>query len=361
MRWFALRNTFSAVLVINAVLVPVVCWLSVDFCADIVEVFRMTFAGYDVGWLISYLEVLGACFAVEMWFLGWKRCSVRKLLTFSRSARTDLVIAGSYVLQFGTLLTTFATFGSSWWVWMGVRRQLGFDAIQAIDNHLLQFLVWFVVLDFLDYWHHRALHSVRFLWEAHRYHHSATEFTMLTGNRIHHLEAASMLVFTAIPMAILGSPVEAYLAARVIRQTVDLFQHSMVEWRYGWIGNWLIYSPVGHRIHHSADEEHWERNYGNIMPLWDRLFGTWYDGDKLNADVDMSDNPFNTRGVWHEYAYCYRRFFSVLWDSLRTGRWLTWWSREAHAGDDESVEAAPVVPLDAVDAVDGDENERRAA
>ena len=129
-------------------------------------------------------------------------------------------------------------------------------------------------------------------------------------------------MFTAVPMAVLGAPVESYLLVGVVKQVVDHFQHSMVGWRYGWIGRWLIYSPVGHRIHHSKMEEHWDLNYGNIIPLWDRIFGTWYAGDQVNAEVDVTDNFYNQGSPVKEFFHCANRFFSCLIVSIRTNNWL---------------------------------------
>jgi sterol desaturase/sphingolipid hydroxylase (fatty acid hydroxylase superfamily) len=69
---------------------------------------------------------------------------------------------------------------------------------------------------------------------------------------------------------------------------VDFAQHSMVPFTYGWVGRWLVYSPVAHRIHHSPLEEHWDRNYGDLLPVWDRLFGTWYAGTTVNKTVGLA-------------------------------------------------------------------------
>jgi sterol desaturase/sphingolipid hydroxylase (fatty acid hydroxylase superfamily) len=60
---------------------------------------------------------------------------------------------------------------------------------------------------------------------------------------------------------------------------------------------YLFISPIDHRIHHSRDREHWDKNFGHITPLWDRLFGTCYEGDKINSTVDITSNYFNKQGL----------------------------------------------------------------
>jgi sterol desaturase/sphingolipid hydroxylase (fatty acid hydroxylase superfamily) len=79
----------------------------------------------------------------------------------------------------------------------------------------------------------------------------------------------------------------------------------MLPWTFGWVGRWLLISPVAHRIHHSPEVEHFDRNFGGITPLWDRLFGTWYAGDRVNEQVGCVDNHYNQasppRELWVAY------------------------------------------------------------
>jgi len=146
-----------------------------------------------------------------------------------------------------------------------------------------------------------------FLWEAHRYHHAATTFTVLTGNRIRALDEVCRQFIILIPLTLLGVFAPMYIAGRYGFLAFDMLQPSMVPWTYGWFGRWVVYSPVGHRLHHSHERDHWDCHYGDILVIWDRLFGTWYAGDRVNASVDVSDNPYNARAVLVEYLNCAAR------------------------------------------------------
>jgi len=59
--------------------------------------------------------------------------------------------------------------------------------------------------------------------------------------------------------------------------TLQIVNHSDFDWTYGWIGRWLLMSPGMHKVHHSNNPEHFNKNLGNLFVIWDRLFGTYQD------------------------------------------------------------------------------------
>lgn len=254
-------------------------------------------------WALFLLLVV-LCLLVEACFLGFKHSSIKRLIRPSHSAKADLVLASLSLIGLGGLLAAFFTLGTSYFLPKLLTPVFDFNLLHRLSSPVLQFILWFIVIDILDYWHHRLLHAVPFLWEIHLYHHSATEFNIITGNRVHPFERGSRILFICIPALILGTPIVVYLAVKLIKRVIDLFQHSMLNWDYGWMGRWLIYSPIGHRIHHSALPEHWDKNFGNLCPLWDHIFGTWYSGQRVNQVVDVANNPYNKAGIACELIAC---------------------------------------------------------
>jgi sterol desaturase/sphingolipid hydroxylase (fatty acid hydroxylase superfamily) len=129
------------------------------------------------------------------------------------------------------------------------------------------------------------------VWQIHKFHHSAVAFVVITGNRIHPLEKIVQNLVVFIPLRFLGSPVETYLLITVIINVIDEMQHSMVNWNLGWIGRNIIFSPVGHRIHHSKEPELWDKNFGNIFAFFKKTYlvpsyyptyrTIWIDGNHL--------------------------------------------------------------------------------
>ena len=80
----------------------------------------------------------------------------------------------------------------------------------------------------------------------------------------------------------------------------------------GWIGRWVLVSPVAHRIHHSDLPEHHDRNLGHVFIIWDRIFGTWYDGRVVNTTVGIVDNPYNREGMAADLLTCARRTYGAV-------------------------------------------------
>src|SRR5438477_159294 len=95
--------------------------------------------------------------------------------------------------------------------------------------------------------------------------------------------------------------------------------HSMLPWRCGWFGKYVLYSPIGHRIHHSALPEHKDKNLGFLFPVWDWMFGTYYKGDVINEEVGVEDNYQNTRGLLFDLAESTRRAWRSV--GLPTAPW----------------------------------------
>lgn len=151
----------------------------------------------------------------------------------------------------------------------------------------------FVVSDFTRYWLHRFLHTIPFLWEFHKIHHSAKVLTPITFYRVHPIEnllfgfrySISIGLVTGIFIYFFGAMINIYsiLGVNIFIFIFSIFgsnlRHSHVAFSYGNIlEKWFI-SPKQHQIHHST--KHFDKNYGGSLAIWDRLFGSL----KLSSEV----------------------------------------------------------------------------
>jgi sterol desaturase/sphingolipid hydroxylase (fatty acid hydroxylase superfamily) len=144
----------------------------------------------------------------------------------------------------------------------------------------------FLVSDFSRYWLHRFLHTIPFLWEFHKIHHSAKVLTPITFYRVHPVEnflfglrySLSIGLVTGVFIYFFGAMIDIYMIFGV-NAFIFIFsifgsnlRHSHVAISYGrFIEKWLI-SPKQHQIHHSR--KHFDKNYGGYIAIWDRVFGT---------------------------------------------------------------------------------------
>ena len=144
----------------------------------------------------------------------------------------------------------------------------------------------FVVSDFTRYWLHRFLHTIPFLWEFHKIHHSAKVLTPITFYRVHPIEnflfglrySLSVGFVTGVFIYFFGAKVDIYMVfgVNIILFIFSLFgsnlRHSHIPFSYGkFIEKWLL-SPKQHQIHH--DKKHFNKNFGGYIAIWDRLFGS---------------------------------------------------------------------------------------
>lgn len=160
---------------------------------------------------------------------------------------------------------------------------LGFS---GLGGSLLALLVTTFVLDFFYYWFHRTMHS-RLLWPMHELHHSDENMNALTAQRGHILETLVSPVFLTFPMAILFRlPALDIAILSLIPQAYHFLSHANIRLSYGPLW-WLLISPDYHRIHHSIEPRHRDKNYANWFPIWDIMFGTvWLpDGARPNTGV----------------------------------------------------------------------------
>lgn len=266
------------------------------------------------GWAIpwSHLVVFGTAFAIELAVLGWRRSSLARLASGDGSAHVDLGYWAVRLLGLHRLLPLIASLGGV--AVVGAAGHFVFDKGLLLGTPwpVLACVTSVLVVDFLDYWYHRALHQVPALWELHKTHHSGREFTLVSGLRNHPLEQAGKTMVLAIPAKLMGVPLDAYLVARVALEVFDALQHSQLRWSYGWVGCWVLYAPAGHRIHHSLDPVHHDTNFGNLSPIWDRLFGTWYDGDVAVRELGIPENPYNRANFLDEALLAVELFLARL-------------------------------------------------
>lgn len=142
-----------------------------------------------------------------------------------------------------------------------------------------QLLLTFLLLDFWRYWEHRLFHRVPVLWRLHLVHHSDTQIDVTSSERHHPLE---FLLGTAVMLAligVLGLPAQAVGLYLLTATVIALYSHAnlrlpaSLECRL----NRLIVTPGVHAVHHSDLQAQTDSNYGTVLTLWDRLFGSYVD------------------------------------------------------------------------------------
>jgi sterol desaturase/sphingolipid hydroxylase (fatty acid hydroxylase superfamily) len=131
-----------------------------------------------------------------------------------------------------------------------------------------------IMFDLLIYWVHRLQHAVLPLWAFHSVHHTQTQLTFLSANRIHFVEQMYTGLLMMLPAMILGVPQPLWFPLLAAQTFSEAMQHARLDWTFGRIGRFIV-SPAFHAVHHSTDEREYNGNYGLIFSVWDAAFGTF--------------------------------------------------------------------------------------
>jgi sterol desaturase/sphingolipid hydroxylase (fatty acid hydroxylase superfamily) len=148
-----------------------------------------------------------------------------------------------------------------------------------IPTTIVTLVILFVLVDFAEYWFHRAAHRVRFMWASHSVHHSTTRFNLTAAVRLPWTGALSGAVFFFLPLTLIGFHPLAVTAMALLNLIYQFFLHTEHAPRLGPL-EWVLNTPAHHRVHHAANEHCLDKNYGGVFIIWDRLFGTFAEARK---------------------------------------------------------------------------------
>jgi sterol desaturase/sphingolipid hydroxylase (fatty acid hydroxylase superfamily) len=155
----------------------------------------------------------------------------------------------------------------------------------------LVILLALVCMDFLRWLQHVIQHKVPWFWHFHVVHHSQTNLNLFSDYRYHVVEYMVRQTVYFIPLLMLGmQQQEIYWIALVLVWQARLY-HGNIRTNFGPL-RYLIVTPQSHRIHHSLEARHQDRNFGAFFSIWDWLFGTQYRGHTEYPDTGVADPTF---------------------------------------------------------------------
>ena len=184
--------------------------------------------------------------------------------------------------------------------------------------------VWIGALlayDLCYYWLHRLGHTVQILWAAHVVHHSSEHYNLSTALR----QTGSGFVLGWVfylPMAVVGVPPLVFAVVGLIDLLYQFWVHTRLVGRLGWFDR-VFCSPSNHRVHHGQNDWCIDRNYGGILILWDRLFGSFADERPGEPIVYGVRGALRSFSPWRANLQVY----AGMWRDWRLAR--TWADRLA--------------------------------
>jgi sterol desaturase/sphingolipid hydroxylase (fatty acid hydroxylase superfamily) len=247
--------------------------------------------------VIGAVEValLALCLGFAQKYFGYSAAVTAGLSEFEKKStrRTDIAYTllhrlGLFPLIAFALLTPPLDWAES------QLRLLGWPAMNidqmvpgVTDQALMSFLIYLVVLDFIDYWLHRGQHGIQWLWELHAVHHSQRHMTYWSDQRNHLLEdlirdgalAAIALLIGVAPEQFIGLVVVSRVLQSVAHADWDLRNmapNSTIWQNFLSLGQRVMVGPRFHRVHHGIGIGHEGRargvNFGVLFSFWDIVF-----------------------------------------------------------------------------------------
>ena len=260
--------------------------------------------------------------ALELW---WDRRQLRRATENGSPAHSSYGLSDTLSsLSMGMLSQVSGVFGKfiGIAVYAAVFGTVALWPQAALWDHWYGWCLALVLYDFCYYWLHRAGHEVALFWAAHVAHHQSQHYNLSTALRQTSTGALLGWVFY-LPMAVLGVPPLLFGIVALVDLLYQFWVHTEHVGRLGWFDR-VFCSPSNHRVHHAINDGYLDRNYGGILVLWDRMFGTFE--PEVQACIYGTRTPLNSWDpVWANlavYAELWRRAVDApRWaDKLRV--WL---------------------------------------
>lgn len=214
----------------------------------------------------------------------------KKVHTFNESIANVNV---GIVERISDLLTT----GSFFFVFSWLNQNY---AIFDIKNNWITWVLLFLATDLLWYWYHRFGHQINLFWAAHIVHHQSDDFNYTTAARITIFQAIARGLFWSI-LPIIGFQPEMITVFLLVHGTYPFFTHTQMIGKLGWL-EYIIVTPSHHRVHHSSNPEYLDKNYGDMLIIWDKLFRTFAE-EKTVPKYGLTKSLESHSFLWQHFHY----------------------------------------------------------
>jgi sterol desaturase/sphingolipid hydroxylase (fatty acid hydroxylase superfamily) len=206
----------------------------------------------------------------------------------------------SLAMGIGNVVVAAATKGTTFALNTALYRHRVIDVEAALGPWLWAALI--PCEDFCYYWFHRVHHEVRLFWAAHINHHSSTHYNLSTALRQSWTTPLTGPWFW-LPLPLLGFHPLHILTAQALSLIYQFWLHTEYITTLGPL-EWILNTPSHHRVHHGRNIEYLDKNYGGILIVWDRLFGS-FAAERTPVDYGLTTNltTFNpVRIAFHEWV-----------------------------------------------------------
>ena len=167
---------------------------------------------------------------------------------------------------------------------------LTLQSLQMLPE-VIRFSIAILAADFLGWFQHWLKHAVPWFWQFHAVHHAQTQLNAFTDFRFHLMEYLISKPIVMLPMLVLGVEAPTFILWAVFSGWYTTFYHANIRAGLGPL-RYFVVTPQSHRVHHSIEERHADKNFGVLFSFWDRIFRTQYEGPMEYPRTGIRDTVF---------------------------------------------------------------------
>ena len=187
-------------------------------------------------------------------------------------------------------------------------------AVVHIQASWLLYFIAFIALDFAGYWVHRLAHTYNFFWNNHIVHHSSEEYNLACALRQSISVIFRIYTLLLIPAALLGVPEKVIAIVAPLHLFAQFWYHTRHIGRMGFL-EYIIVTPSHHRVHHAINPIYLDKNFSQVLIIWDRLFGTFQEERADTPAVYGITRPVST---WNPIKINFMHLWLLIKDAWRT-------------------------------------------
>lgn len=266
--------------------------------------------------ILSFICITISVFILELIMVGWHKSSLKRILKFDKTIQSDLLCWFLEIFNLMNFIAFLFTLGTIYYLAGVVQRNVHFNLLSFSHNYYVQFIILFILGDFKNYWYHAVFHKYQPLWKIHEFHHSATTLTIATTFRDHFIQIAVGKIFDVLLFVLLGAPAFVYVYMTALLSIHKMLIHSSIQTNWGFIGKYILVSPAAHRLHHSINEKHYDKNLGSTLIIWDRIFKTYHPAEEI-VEVGIPNNTYNEKGFFSDLYSGLKKAFNSLFHASK--------------------------------------------
>lgn len=230
----------------------------------------------------------------------------KKYITFQEAVANFGTALGNQTMNVLVAAGVYVAYGYLW---------DSYRLIESLEMNAFTFILLLLGIDFIFYWVHRWGHHINIMWAAHSPHHSAEEMNFFVALRASVTQRLFSFLFFW-PLTLIGfKPVDIY-AMTGLHLFISFLHHTeLIPKLWRWI-EFIFTTPSHHRVHHGINFAYLDKNFGEFLIIWDRLFHTY--AEEEEKVVYGMYNPPNT---WNPISINFH-YYRLLWkDAMAAPRW----------------------------------------